>query len=72
MIEEGGVQARVIAGSAFGMKSPVGMFSEWLYAEEVLAPGASVPLDPDQEERAISDGTGLLPARAWHVHSSRG
>ena len=72
VIEEGGVQARVIAGSAFGMKSPVGMFSEWLYAEVVLAPGASVPLDPDQEERAISDGTGLLPARAWHVHSSRG
>src|SRR6516165_3711089 len=39
--------------SAFGMKSPVGMLSEWLYAEVVLAPGASAPLDPDQEERAI-------------------
>ena len=51
--EDGGVWARVIAGAAFGMKSPVGMLSEWLYAEVVLAPGASAPLDPDQEERAI-------------------
>jgi len=53
VIEDGGVWARVIAGAAFGMKSPVGMLSEWLYAEVVLAPGANAPLDPDQEERAI-------------------
>ena len=53
LIEVGGVRARVIAGSAFGKTSPVGMLSEWLYAEVVLAPGASAPLDPDQEERAI-------------------
>jgi redox-sensitive bicupin YhaK (pirin superfamily) len=53
VIEDGGVWARVIAGAAFGRKSPVGMLSEWLYAEVVLAPGASAPLDPDQEERAI-------------------
>jgi redox-sensitive bicupin YhaK (pirin superfamily) len=52
-IEDGGVKARVIAGSAFGTTSPVGMLSEWLYAEVVLAAGASAPLDPDQEERAI-------------------
>jgi len=53
LIEDGGVRARVIAGSAFGKTSPVGMLSEWLYAEVVLAPGASAPLEPDQEERAI-------------------
>jgi redox-sensitive bicupin YhaK (pirin superfamily) len=53
LIEDGGVRARVIAGSAFGKTSPVGMLSQWLYAEVVLAPGASAPLDPDQEERAI-------------------
>jgi redox-sensitive bicupin YhaK (pirin superfamily) len=53
LIEDGGVRARVIAGSAFGKTSPVGMLSDWLYAEVVLAPGASAPLDPDQEERAI-------------------
>jgi redox-sensitive bicupin YhaK (pirin superfamily) len=53
LIEDGGVKARVIAGSAFGRTSPVGMLSEWLYAEVVLAAGASAPLDPGQEERAI-------------------
>jgi redox-sensitive bicupin YhaK (pirin superfamily) len=53
LMEDGGVKARVIAGSAFGRTSPVGMLSEWLYAEVVLAAGASAPLDPDQEERAI-------------------
>src|SRR5262249_44393304 len=52
VIEDGGVRARVIAGSAFGRTSPVGMLSPWLYAEVVLAAGASAPLDPDQEERA--------------------
>ena len=53
LIEDGGVRARIIAGSAFGKTSPVGMVSQWLYAEVVLVPGASAPLDPDQEERAI-------------------
>ena len=53
VIEGNGVWARVIAGSAFGKTSPVGMYSPWLYVEVVLAAGASAPLDPDQEERAI-------------------
>jgi redox-sensitive bicupin YhaK (pirin superfamily) len=52
-IEDGGIRARVIAGSAFGRTSPVGTLSEWLYAEVSFAAGASAPLDPDQEERAI-------------------
>jgi redox-sensitive bicupin YhaK (pirin superfamily) len=64
LIEDGGVRARVIAGSDFGVKSPVGMLSEWLYAEVVLAAGATAPLDPDQEERAIS--TVRLTSRARH------
>jgi redox-sensitive bicupin YhaK (pirin superfamily) len=51
--KDAGVRARVIAGSAFGRTSPVGMLSEWLYAEVSLAAGASAPLDPDPEERAI-------------------
>jgi redox-sensitive bicupin YhaK (pirin superfamily) len=53
VVEDGGVRARVIAGSAFGRTSPVGMLSEWLYAEVMLAAGASAPLEPDPEERAI-------------------
>src|SRR5262249_56151671 len=53
IIEDGGLRARVIAGSSFGQKSPVGMVSEWFYAEVMLDAGASAPLDADHEERAI-------------------
>jgi redox-sensitive bicupin YhaK (pirin superfamily) len=53
VVESKGVWARVIAGSAFGQVSPVGMFSDWFYAEVILELGTSAPLDPDYEERAI-------------------
>ena len=53
MLEAGGIRARLIAGAAFGETSPVGMLSDWFYAEIQLAAGASVPFDPDQEERGI-------------------
>jgi redox-sensitive bicupin YhaK (pirin superfamily) len=53
VVEADGVWARVIAGHAFGKRSPVGMHSEWFYAEIVLEAGAGAPLDPDYEERAI-------------------
>jgi redox-sensitive bicupin YhaK (pirin superfamily) len=51
--EERGMRARIIAGSAFGRTSPVGMLSEWFYAEVMLDAGGTVPLDPDYEERGI-------------------
>jgi len=53
VVEDGGLKARVIAGSAFGRTSPVGMLSDWLYAEVILQDGVTAPLDPDHEERAI-------------------
>ena len=53
IVEAPGVWARVIAGSAFGQTSPVGMCSDWFYAEVMLEPGTSAPLDPHYEERAI-------------------
>jgi redox-sensitive bicupin YhaK (pirin superfamily) len=52
-VADRGLWARVIAGSAFGQTSPVNTLSDWLYAEVKLDAGASAPLDPDQEERAI-------------------
>ncbi len=53
LIEDRGVRARIIAGSAFGATSPVKKEMDWFYAEVVLEPGASAPLDADHEERAI-------------------
>ena len=53
IIRDGGLTARVIAGSAFGMTSPVKMVSPWFYTEVTAAPAVSLPLDPGHEERAI-------------------
>ena len=53
MIAERGFTARVIAGSSFGITSPVTMVSPWFYTEVTAEAGVSVPLDPDHEERAI-------------------
>ncbi|MGO4666949.1 pirin family protein [Bosea sp. 2RAB26] len=52
-IQDKGVKARIIAGSAFGKAAPVSMASEWFYVEVSLGAGMSVPLDADHEERAI-------------------
>jgi redox-sensitive bicupin YhaK (pirin superfamily) len=52
-VKDNGVRARVIAGSAFGRNSPVGMVSEWFYVEVQLDVDASAPLDANHEERAI-------------------
>ncbi len=48
-----GVQARIIAGSAFGERSPLETSSETLYAELVMEAGSSVQIDATVDERAI-------------------
>ena len=52
-VTDRGFSTRIIAGSSFGVKSPVTMVSPWFYAEVTAEAGISVPLDPDHEERAI-------------------
>lgn len=53
VVQDGGVKARVIAGSAFGARAPVESLSEWFYVEVELAAGMAAPLDDDYEERAV-------------------
>jgi redox-sensitive bicupin YhaK (pirin superfamily) len=53
LVSDRGVEARIVAGRAFGQKSPVGMLSEWFYAEVKIAAGRAAPLDADYEERAV-------------------
>jgi redox-sensitive bicupin YhaK (pirin superfamily) len=53
VITDGGVMLRVIAGRMFGEPSPVQTASEMFYGEVVMHPGASMPLPPVFEERAI-------------------
>lgn len=53
VVEDRNIRARVIAGSAFGTRSHVETLSDWFYVDLALAAGATAPLDPDYEERAI-------------------
>jgi redox-sensitive bicupin YhaK (pirin superfamily) len=51
VIDDGGLQLRLIAGDGWGLRSPVSTFSELFYADAVLSPGAVVPLPDQHEER---------------------
>jgi len=53
VIEPPGATVRVIAGRAFGVRSPVAVFTDTLYAAAELDPGASVVLTPEHEERGV-------------------
>lgn len=48
-----GVPLRVLAGSAYGVTSPVKTFSSLFYAEALLPQGFSIPLPMEHEERAV-------------------
>lgn len=51
--DDAGVSGRVVIGQFDGLKSPVRAASETLYGDIRLAPGASVRIPSDAEERAI-------------------
>jgi len=53
VVEDKGLKARVIAGSAFGARASVEMVSDWFYVEVAAEAYTSVPLDATYEERAI-------------------
>jgi redox-sensitive bicupin YhaK (pirin superfamily) len=53
VVEAQGISARLIAGQAFGARSPLETPSETLYADLHLSRGAQVPIDPSHEERAL-------------------
>ncbi|MGD9544118.1 MAG: pirin family protein [Methylocystis sp.] len=53
VVEDRGMLARVIAGAAFGVRSPVETLSDWFYVELRLSAGAAAPLDADYEQRAL-------------------
>ena len=48
-----GTELRVIAGNAFGARSPVRTFSDVLYVAAEMQPGGRFELPPDHEERGV-------------------
>lgn len=59
VIEGEGKRVRVVAGEAYGERSPVQGFSPMLYVDAALAPGARLPVPAEHEERAlyVAEGT---------------
>ena len=53
VLEGEGKTVRLIAGSALGATSPVATSTATLYADAILAAGATIPFDADYDERAI-------------------
>ena len=53
LIEAGGTSARVIMGELWGQRAPTTCHAETIYAEIVLAPGGSIPIDAGADERAV-------------------
>jgi redox-sensitive bicupin YhaK (pirin superfamily) len=52
-INSAGVRLRLIAGEAFGKRSPVVTFSEMFYLAAELSPGSAIVLPPEHVERAV-------------------
>jgi redox-sensitive bicupin YhaK (pirin superfamily) len=60
--EEGGVWLRVLAGDAFGLRSPVKVHSPLFYVHATLAPGARLSLPHNYGERAAYLVSGAVMA----------
>ncbi len=52
LVEDRGAWLRLIAGSGWGLAAPVAVSSPLFYADATLAPGASVEMPREHEERA--------------------
>jgi redox-sensitive bicupin YhaK (pirin superfamily) len=53
LVEDNCVSARVIMGSLWGRSAATTQHSPTIYAEIVLAPGGSIPIDAEADERAV-------------------
>ena len=60
LIEGEGKRVRIIMGSLFGQRAVTPTYSDTIYAEAVLDPGAVLPFDADHEERAIYVASGEI------------
>ena len=66
--DEGGVTLRLIAGSAFGLASPVKTFSPIFYADARFAPGGALHVTAEHQERAFLVIEGEVQTGSIEVH----
>ncbi|MBP2313671.1 pirin family protein [Azospirillum soli] len=60
VVEGEGKRLRVVAGAAYGARSPISTLWETLYVDAALAAGSKLPVDADQEERALYIASGTV------------
>jgi redox-sensitive bicupin YhaK (pirin superfamily) len=60
MLDRGGVQYRIIAGSAFGQETPIRVFSPMFYLHGEAPAGTTIDLPDNHEERAVYVVSGAL------------
>ena len=53
VLEDEGINLRLILGNAYGAVAPASVFSDTFYADVALQPGARVPLPDDHEDRGL-------------------
>lgn len=63
VLEGDGVRLRVVAGTLLGARSPVRVFSQTLYADAILEPGARLEVPAEEEERAAYVAEGAVEER---------
>ncbi len=70
-IEDGGLRLRLIAGTGWGLTSPVAVSSPLFYADAVLAPGAALPLPEGHEERGAYVVQGAVEVSGTRFEAGR-
>ena len=65
LLADGGVRARLVAGSGWGLASPVPVSSPLVYADVAMEPGGAIPVDAAFEERAIFVLAGDIAIDGW-------
>ena len=60
VVEAEGKRVRVIAGQAYGARSPLKTFTETLYVDAALDPGARLPVPAEHAERAVYVAAGTV------------
>lgn len=71
LIQDTGLEGRLIAGSALGLCSPASVASPLFYMELRVQAGQPVPLPTGHEERAIYICTGALEVGAQRYHAGQ-
>jgi redox-sensitive bicupin YhaK (pirin superfamily) len=69
--EDGGVRLRVLAGTAYGMTSPVAILSPLFYVDAAMAAGSELALPVGHEERAVYVVDGALTCGTEQAEAGR-